>query len=112
LNHLKGFKEFMSVTDKERFDFHNAPEKSPEQFMAFLPYAIALGVEKKWTKLFDDIQMEPPSWYSSVGTATVFNAAVFSSELGAFTGAFSTSSGSSGGGSAGGGSGGGGGGSW
>lgn len=112
LNHLKGFKEFMSVTDKERFEFHNAPEKSPEQFMAFLPYAIALRVEKKWTKLFDDIQMEPPSWYSSAGTATAFNAAAFSNELGAFTGAFSTSSGSSGGGSSGGGSGGGGGGSW
>lgn len=112
LNHLKGFKEFMSVTDKERFEFHNAPEKSPEQFMAFLPYAIALGVEKKWTKLFEDIQIEPPSWYSSAGTATAFNAAAFSNELGAFTGAFSSSSGSSGGGSSGGGSGGGGGGSW
>ncbi len=112
LNHLKGFKEFMSMTDKDRFEFHNAPEKSPEQFMTFLPYAIALGVEKKWTALFDDIQMEPPSWYSSAGTATVFNASTFSHELGAFTGAFSSSSGSSGGGSAGGGSGGGGGGSW
>ncbi len=112
VHHLKGFKEFMSVTDKERFDFHNAPEKSPEQFMAFLPYAIAFGVEKKWTQLFDDIQMDPPSWYSSAGTATAFNAAAFSTELGAFTGSFSTSSGSSGGGSSGGGSGGGGGGSW
>ena len=112
LNHLKGFKEFMSVTDKERFEFHNAPEKSPEQFMAFLPYAIALGVEKKWTKLFEDMQIESPSWYSSAGTAAAFNATAFSSELGAFTGAFTSSSGSSGGGSSGGGSGGGGGGSW
>lgn len=45
-NHIQGFKLFLSVTEKDRYAFHNAPDKSPEQFMRFLPYAIALHVEK------------------------------------------------------------------
>jgi len=114
-NYLMGFKEFLAVTDKERFNFHNAPERNAETFMAYLPYAIAFGVEKKWTTVFTDIQINSPDWYSGPSNAAAFNAAVFTSELGTFTGALSTSSGSSGssgGGSSGGGSGGGGGGSW
>lgn len=111
--HLLGFKQFLSVTDKERFAFHNAPEKNPEQFMTYLPYAIAFGVEEKWTALFADIQMAPPTWYSST-TGGTFSAVAFTHDLAAFTGALASSGGSasSGGGSAGGGSGGGGGGSW
>ena len=113
-NHCKGFKEFLSVTDKERFAFHNAPEKSPEQFMQYLPYAIALGVEKKWAEVFQDIPLQDPDWYESA-TGSSFTALAFSRDIGAFSSALVTSSGtspSSGGGSAGGGSGGGGGGSW
>lgn len=113
-NHLRGFKEFLSVTDSERFKFHNAPEKSPELFMAFLPYAIALGVEKQWAKVFKDISIPNPSWYDG-GSTHAFSAAAFSSDLGSFSSSFSASSGtsgSSGGGSSGGGGGGGGGGSW
>ena len=34
---------------------------SPEMFEAFLPYAMALGVEGKWAKAFEDIYTEPPS---------------------------------------------------
>jgi uncharacterized membrane protein len=117
--YLRGFKEFLSVTEKERYVFHNAPAKSPEQFMQFLPYAIAFGVEKEWSKVFADISMASPDWYRSEVAGSQFNAAVFASELGSFSGALTTStrpassgSGSSGGGFSGGGSGGGGGGSW
>lgn len=114
LNHLKGFKEFLSVTDKERFKFHNAPEKSPEQFMEYLPYAVALGVEKEWAEVFKDIVIESPDWYDG-GADAGFSATALTTSLGAFSSSFSSSSGSSGssgGGSAGGGAGGGGGGSW
>jgi uncharacterized membrane protein len=113
-NHIKGFKEFLSVTDKERFSFHNAPQKSPEQFMQYLPYAIALGVEGQWAEVFKDIPMQNPEWYESTSGGT-FSAKDFSKDIGAFSDSFTGSSGSSpssGGGSSGGGSGGGGGGSW
>ncbi len=109
--HLKGFKEFLSVTDKDRFDFHNAPERSPEQFMKYLPYAIAFQVEKKWAAAFADMEITTPDWYEG-GTGT-FAATAFASDISSFTSSVTSStSASSGGGSAGGGGGGGGGGSW
>ncbi len=108
---ILGFKEFLSVTEKDRLDFHNAPEKNPEKFMEFLPYAIALGVEDKWAKKFEGIYLDNPSWYTA-SSGNDFMARGFASELSSFGSSFSASSGSSGGGSQGGGGGGGGGGSW
>lgn len=112
-NHLRGFKEFLSVTDAERFAFHNAPQKSPELFMAYLPYAIAFGVEREWAKAFRDLTIPNPTWYDG-GRAGNFSAAAFARDMGTFSNSLSSSgsSASSGGGSAGGGAGGGGGGSW
>ncbi len=114
---ILGFKQFISVTDKERFAFHNAPEKNPQQFMEYLPYAIALGVEEKWAKQFEGMYLTPPNWYAGAHVAT-FTAASFVHDMSVFT-AYSNSisspqsSGSSGGGGfSGGGGGGGGGGSW
>jgi hypothetical protein len=37
-----GFKEFLSVTDKERFDFHNAPEKTLHNLWNFYPTLLHL----------------------------------------------------------------------
>ena len=114
-NHLNGFKEFLTVTDKDRFSFHNAPDRNPETFMKYLPYAIAFGVEQKWAKVFEDIPLENPQWFESDLT-TNFSAVSLVKDLGSFSSSVSTSSGassaSSGAGSAGGGAGGGGGGSW
>lgn len=113
-NYLKGFKQFLSVTGKDRFKFHNAPTKDPEQFLEYLPYAVALGVEKEWSEVFSDITIPQPDWYDG-GSINTFSATALTSDLGAFSSSFSSSSGSSGssgGGSSGGGGGGGGGGSW
>lgn len=113
-DYLKGFKLFLETTERDRYLFHNAPEKSPEQFMEYLPYAIAFGVEEKWAEVFKDIALPSPGWYDG-GNVSTFNAVSLSHSLGAFSTAFASSSGaspSSGGGSSGGGSGGGGGGSW
>lgn len=113
-NHLLGFKDFLSVTDEERYKFHNAPDKNPETFMKYLPYAIAFKVEKEWAKVFEDVTMPEPEWYEDAGGG-VFTASAFTKDMGSFSSSFSNSSGtsgSSGGGSAGGGGGGGGGGSW
>ncbi|KKQ34754.1 MAG: hypothetical protein US50_C0038G0014 [Candidatus Nomurabacteria bacterium GW2011_GWB1_37_5] len=54
-DHILGFKIFLTVTEKDRLAFHNSPERTPEQFMKFLPYAIALSVENKWAKQFEGI---------------------------------------------------------
>ncbi len=117
--HILGFKQFLSVTDKDRLEFHNAPEKNPETFMKYLPYAIALGVEDKWAKQFEGMYITPPSWYDG-GSSGSFVAANFARDMALFT-AFTSSSAraassgsgfSSGGGFSGGGGGGGGGGSW
>jgi len=116
LHHLMGFKDFLSVTGKERFKFHNSPERNPEKFLEYLPYAVALGVEKEWAEVFKDVTIPTPTWYE--GSSGTFSAVALTNNLGAFSTAFASSSGSSGtsgssgGGSVGGGSGGGGGGSW
>jgi len=113
--YLEGFKRYLEVAEKDRLKFHNAPEKKPETFSAFLPYAMAFGVEKEWAEYFEDMQLEQPDWYS--GTGGRFAATAFASDLSSFSSDFSAaaapqSSGSGGGGSVGGGFGGGGGGSW
>jgi uncharacterized membrane protein len=115
LEQLLGFKDFLEHVESDRF---NRMIKTPEMFEKFLPFAMALGVEKNWSKAFQGIYTEPPQWYQG-GTfgpgfypgAFVSNLNSLSSEAGGIMSSAPTSSGSSGfGGDGGGGSGGGGGG--
>ncbi len=125
MDHLEGFKMYLSVAEKERLNALNPPEQTVALFEKFLPYALALGVEQKWAEKFSGVLAKAaqegyaPRWYS--GTAwhpSRLNA--FSSSLGsAFSQAIASSSvapgsrsGGGGGGSSGGGGGGGGGGGW
>ncbi|MHB8830960.1 MAG: DUF2207 domain-containing protein [Patescibacteria group bacterium] len=119
---VKGFKWFLSVTEEERLKFHNAPARTPEQFMEFLPAAIALNVEKEWAKQFEDLQMAPPEWaegnvhtLTTIGLVNAISHMDSTSSASVYSPPASTAggggSGFSGGGS-GGGFGGGGGGSW
>lgn len=111
-----GFEEFLSRVDRERFE---RVAKTPELFEKMLPYAMCLGVEKRWVAAFDDICKEPPTWYHGGNMAT-FHAGSFARDMNRMTAATgaamassprsSGSSGFSGGGSSGGGGGGGGGG--
>ncbi len=120
LEEVEGFKWFLSVTEKDRLAFHNAPAVKPEMFHAFLPYAIALGVEEKWAEQFKGLNIPDPDYVS--GYHGNMNALIFlhamhgfeSSMAKAFTPPSSAGSGGSGfsGGGSGGGFGGGGGGSW
>ncbi len=123
--HILGLKLYLTVAEKERIKFHNAPEKNPHEFERLLPYAMVLGVENQWAKQFADIYKDQsPSWYNDPSTANFSSFALVSS-LNNFStqansnlsshpsSAASGSSGfSSGGGFSGGGFGGGGGGSW
>jgi uncharacterized membrane protein YgcG len=116
--HILGFKDFLKVTEKERMDFHNAPERSPKEFMEYLPFAIALGVEEKWAEQFKNMEMQAPSWYRG-SSFSHFNSTQFTKDISSFSTSMSAGvtaaqggSGSGGGGFSGGGMGGGGGGSW
>lgn len=113
--YILGLKDYINVAEKDRIAFHNAPEKNPELFEKLLPFAMALGVEKKWAEQFEGIYTQEPSWYSAGVYGAHFSAANFGSSLSSFsTSSASTlsSSSSGGGGGVGGGGGGGGGGSW
>ncbi len=119
------------MTEKDRINFNNPPNKTSELFEKFLPYAIALNAENKWAEQFHDVferMVSPegstyhPIWFNGDG----FSYQNLSSSVSSFSNSFSSSISSSsvspgsssgfggggGGGSSGGGGGGGGGGGW
>lgn len=115
---VDGFREFLQLTEADRLAFTDAPSKKPEQFSQFLPYAIAIGVEKEWADQFKDLSVNVNDWYQSNSLASDYNLARMSSSLsrglGSVSASANRSSGSSGvsSGFSGGGFSGGGGGSW
>jgi len=127
MDQIEGFKLYLSVAEKERLNLLNPPEKTPELFEKYLPYALALDVENAWSEQFAEVlaqagtetQPYTPVWYSG-SSWDRFNTSRFSDSLGSsFASAISSSSsapgsssGSGGGGSSGGGGGGGGGSGW
>jgi uncharacterized membrane protein YgcG len=115
--YLLGLKEYLQIAEKDRLNFHNAPDKKPEVFEQLLPFAMVFGVEELWAKEFKGIYKNSPEWYE--GKSSRFNVIRFGHEMAMFStlssasiSSSSSSSGSGGGGSSGGGGGGGGGGSW
>lgn len=120
--HILGLKEYLSVAEKDRIEFHNAPQKNPKHFEKLLPFAMVLGVEKEWAKKFEKIYTQSPGWYQDAGIIH-FNSFLFVDSLSKFSAIAnavlvsnpsSAAHGGSGfaGGGVGGGFGGGGGGSW
>jgi len=49
-------------------------------FEKFLPYAMALGVERNWSKAFQNIYTQPPEWYQG-GYGTGFYPYLFVNDL-------------------------------
>jgi len=127
MDQIEGFKLYLSVAEQERLNLLNPPERTPELFERYLPYALALDVENAWSEQFAEVLAragtgtEPyhPLWYSGSSWDS-FHTSSFADSLGSsFAGAISSSStapgsssGSGGGGSSGGGGGGGGGSGW
>ncbi len=128
---IAGLKQYLTLAEKDRMNMRGAPEMSPQHFETLLPYAVALGVEKPWSRTFDAWLATAaaagaaayigPSWYHGGS----FSPGRIGSDLGSIAGSLSdsftaslpapqsSSSGfSSGGGFSGGGGGGGGGGGW
>ena len=55
-----GFREFLVRVEKDQIE---RLEKTPELFEKYLPYAMALAVENRWTQAFGNITVPPPKWY-------------------------------------------------
>ncbi|GKS60255.1 hypothetical protein YTPLAS18_37820 [Nitrospira sp.] len=60
LEGVLGFEEFLTRVEADRFD---RVVKTPDLFEKFLPFAMALGVEKDWARAFESMLRSPPSWY-------------------------------------------------
>ncbi len=53
IDHIESFRLYLSAAEKDRLNFHNAPDVTPELFEKYLPYAIALNVETEWGTQFE-----------------------------------------------------------
>ena len=124
---IEGFRLYLEKAETLQLNAVEVGSEAPppmtvERYERFLPYAIALGVEKPWTTHFERVLPEEARAYSPGWTTMrsgrgvhALNSALVSSMASGVTGAMpqsSSSSGSGGGGSSGGGGGGGGGGGW
>jgi uncharacterized membrane protein len=117
LEGVLGFEDFLVHVEAERF---NTMIKTPQMFEKFLPFAMALGVEKNWSKAFQGILTQPPEWYRGSSYGPGFYPIMFTNDLSSMSSRVSSvmtaaprssgGSGFGGGGSSGGGFGGGGGG--
>lgn len=130
MDEIEGLKMYLQVAEKDRMNMQGAPEMSPSHFETLLPYAVALDVEKPWSKAFEAWLLTAagaavaasyaPKWYSGRSFDTRNIAGTLGKSVGAMSSTFtsslpapkSSSSGGGGGGFSGGGGGGGGGGGW
>jgi uncharacterized membrane protein YgcG len=132
MDQIEGFRRFLAAVEGDRLRVLTAPDRTPQLFEKYLPYALALGVENEWAEQFTEVVSKvaagekrtaySPAWFRGTSLDTV-DLTAFSSGLGASLssavssashapGSRSGSSGGGGGGSSGGGGGGGGGGGW
>lgn len=133
MDRIEGFRRYLGITEEDRLETLHPPEKTPELFERYLPYAIALDVENRWSEKFSTVlaaaavagTTHAAAWYSGQGNlwddpdgfASNVGSSLSSTISSASTSPSSnsggsSSSGSSGGGSSGGGGGGGGGSGW
>ena len=78
LEGVLGFEDFLAHVESDRF---NRMIKTPEMFEKFLPFAMALGVEKNWSKAFQGIYTQPPQWYQGGNFGPAFYPYMFASNL-------------------------------
>jgi uncharacterized membrane protein YgcG len=124
LDKIEGFRMFLQAVDVDRLNRLTPPDKTPELFEKYLPYAVALDSEQAWAQQFSAVLDSAkqatgytPIWYAGRQpfAMNVFAASFgtsFSSSIAASSSAPGSSSGMGGGGSSGGGAAGGGGGGW
>ncbi|HEY8595547.1 MAG TPA: DUF2207 domain-containing protein [Devosiaceae bacterium] len=130
MDEIDGFRMYLETAEKERLNMPGEPQLTTSRFEQILPFAIALGVEKPWSKYFESQLARNavadarggsynPMWYrgadfssSDISRSVSSVASGVSAAMIAAQPASSSSSGGGGGGGSGGGGGGGGGGGW
>ena len=127
LDAIEGFRLYMTTAEEKRLDMLTPPEKTPELFERYLPYAMALDCENAWNAKFASVLAAAAAagaagaaWYygsggrygKDWGSMTNSLGTSLASTISSSSVAPGSSSGSGGGGSSGGGGGGGGGGGW
>ena len=128
LDEIEGFRMYLGIAEKERMLQMQGPERTPELFEKYLPYAVALDVEQPWAEQFNDVLAKAqltdegayhPAWYrgsswdsNRVSGFTSGLGASLANTVASASTAPGSSSGGGGGGFSGGGGGGGGGGGW
>jgi uncharacterized membrane protein YgcG len=127
LDDMLGFKDYLEIAEKDEMNLRNPPEKTPQLFEKYLPFALALGVEQKWAEHFSEVFAAlrgpndtpyQPVWYNGswnsvdLGSNTASLTSGLNTAISSSVTPPGSSSGGGGGGSSGGGGGGGGGGGW
>ena len=82
LEGVLGFEDFLAHVEADRF---NRMIKTPEMFEKFLPFAMALGVEKNWSKAFANIYTQPPQWYQCGNFSSGFYPYMFVNNINAMS---------------------------
>jgi uncharacterized membrane protein len=128
-DHIEGLRQYLSVAEAEDLARLKAPPQTAQEFAKFLPYAVALDVEKTWADRFAAtlgaaaVTAAVADWYwsdsghdggfgSGIGSLSSGLADTVSAASTAPGSSSGSSSGGGGGGSSGGGGGGGGGSGW
>ncbi|MEW6643313.1 MAG: DUF2207 domain-containing protein [Pseudomonadota bacterium] len=84
---IEGFRQYLGVAEEDRLNALNPPDKTPELFERFLPYAIALDVENAWAERFAavlaaaSVAAATSDWYEG-GSDHAHDPASFASYLG------------------------------
>lgn len=135
LDEVEGLRRYIALAEADRMNLPGRPEMSVLHYERLLPYAMALGLERPWTKQFkiwlDKVGFQPSSGLAAHVTTSGYGSGLVGSGFGGVSfqqalsksltaslpiavaaSSMSSSSGGGGGGSSGGGGGGGGGGGW
>lgn len=111
---LEGFRLYLSVAEAERMNMAGRPDFTTELFERYLPYAIALGVERPWSAALEahlararprggEQHYRPRFYATRIGASTAAIASTLGASFAAAVPQSSSSSGGSGGESSGGG---------
>ena len=67
---IEGLRHYLSVAEEDRMNMAGAPSMSPRHFETLLPYAVALDLEKPWSRAFQ-------TWLAAAVAAGTMQAASY-----------------------------------
>jgi len=78
LEGVLGFEEFLGRVEADKLE---RIARTPDMFERFLPFAMALGVERNWSKAFEGIYTSQPDWYVGGVPGRPFGPQLFAASL-------------------------------